>query len=462
MNQDPPQERKLLCQYQFDQLDQDSDFFKKRMSENLKEFGYDGHYTPVEDGNLTDLGKRAMAQATTQLESWLFLDPYKLRRFIQYSCPWTSTDGNYIEQKTEALVNSIWEDQSKLKPLAQIMIRLSERARNRYLVVQKVQQANKQWLVDNFGAVPEDQNWDLGMPVLNAMMQHMQTLLESIASGNLPIWVYVAEVLSSVMKVVALYAIQREKTDRNVKTMAAIRKSMSVVETLIKNDLNRKPKPRSSVSSLDETNSPPLTPTMSSPKKGENLQKFPMNSENNKNIINKQINNIYLYKNMEGGNQKPRPELKPEDYLKNFYSLCQTVGLQDKAEPLFRLLRECYTNPLCYLGPPKNLPTDLSSLSQPLTVSRESWKSKRIHSLENRTCARCGKKGHLPANCTQEIHCSKCGGTGHATKGCKVAKPLDEKKMEEEDKKSPKKSRSQKSHRGKRGSNKLKAGAGNK
>ena len=170
MNQEKSQERKLLCQYQFDQLDQDSDFFRKKMSENLKEFGYDGHYTPVEEGNLTDLGKRAMAQATAQLESWLFLDPYKLRRFIQYNCPWTTTDGNYIEQKTEALVNSIWQDQSNLKPLAQIMIRQSERARNRYLVVQKIQQENKAWLMENFGSAPEDHNWDLGMPVLNAMM----------------------------------------------------------------------------------------------------------------------------------------------------------------------------------------------------------------------------------------------------------------------------------------------------
>ena len=461
MNQEKPQERKLLCQYQFDQLDQDSDFFRKKMSENLREFGYDGHYTPVEEGNLTDLGKRAMAQATAQLESWLFLDPYKLRRFIQYNCPWTTTDGNYIEQKTEALVNSIWQDQSNLKPLAQIMIRQSERARNRYLVVQKIQQENKAWLMENFGSAPEDHNWDLGMPVLNAMMEHTQTLLESVASGNLPIWVYIAEVLTSVMKVVALYAIQKERTDRNLKTMAAIRKSMSVVEVLIKNDLNRKSKPRSSVSSLDETNSPPLSPTMSTPKRDEKPQNFLINSENKENIINKQINNIYLYKNMEGGNLEPRPELKPEDYLKNFYNLCQTIGMQDKAEPLFKLLRECYTNPLCYLGPPKNLPTDFTSLSQPLTVSRESWKARRIHSLENRTCARCGMKGHLPVNCTQEIHCSKCGGKGHATKGCKVAKPQ-EKKMEEEDKKSPKKSRSQKSRRGKRGGKKPTADATNK
>ena len=153
---------------------------------------------------------------------------------------------------------------------------------------------------------------------------------------------------------------------------------------------------------------------------------------------------------MEGGKKNLRPELKSEDYLNNFHQLCTTLGLQQQSKALFVLLRECYTNPLCYLGPPKNLPSDLSSLSQPLTVSKESWKSRRIHSLENKTCARCGQKGHLPVNCTQQIRCARCGNVGHATKGCRAELP---KKMptEEEEKKSPKKSKSHKSQKKKGG-----------
>lgn len=443
MTQEDIQERKLISQYQYDQLDQESDYFSVKMSENLREFGFDGHYTPIGDDKLTDMGKKALSQATAQLNNWLFLDPYQLRRFIQYNCPWTSTDGNYIEQKTEALVRSIWEDQKQLKPLAQIMIRLSEKSRNRYLTVSKIKQLNDKWLMENFGQAPLDHKWDLGMPALNAMMDHTETLLEAVATGALPFWIYVAEALASITKLVALFSIQKERVERTLKTMTAMRKSISLVETMIKNDLARKLKPKSSVSSLDETNSPSLTPTMSTPTKEEKSQNFPINSENLKNIINKQINNIFIYKDMESGNKKDRPELKPEEYLDNFTQLCNRLGLQNQTKQLFILLRECYTNPLCYLGPPKNLSSDLTSLSQPLTVSKESWKSRRIHSLVNRTCARCGQKGHLPANCTQQIRCARCGMEGHATKGCKSEIPKKE-AMEEEEKKIPNKSKSQK------------------
>ena len=450
MNQEDIQERKLLTQYQYDELDQESEFFTDKMSENLKEFGFDGHYTPVGDGKLTALGKEAQAQATAQLKSWLFLNPYELRRFIQYNCPWTTTDGNYVEQKTEALVKQILEDQNKLKPLAQIMIRLSEKSRNRYLAVSKITQLNNKWLMDNFGQAPQDHKWNLGMPVLNAMMDHVQTLMDAVANGALPFWIYVAEALASITKIVALFSIQKERVDRTLKTMTAMRKSLSVIEIMIKNDLDKKPKPRSSISSLDDTNPPSQSSPMSTPKKEDKHQNLLINSENPKNIINKQINNILTHKNMEGGKKNLRPELKSEDYLNNFHQLCTTLGLQQQSKALFVLLRECYTNPLCYLGPPKNLPSDLSSLSQPLTVSKESWKSRRIHSLENKTCARCGQKGHLPVNCTQQIRCARCGNVGHATKGCQAELP---KKMptEEEEKKSPKKSKSQKSQKKKGG-----------
>jgi hypothetical protein len=126
-----------------------------------------------------------------------------------------------------------------------------------------------------------------------------------------------------------------------------------------------------------------------------------------------------------------RPELEPAEYLRNFGRLCQSNGIQN-SDSLFRILRECYTNPLCYLGPPKNLPDDYAKFSQPLTVSKESWKVKRIHSLEAKVCARCGGKGHTPANCTGAIKCSRCGEQGHALKDCKKKAPQNEIKMDGE------------------------------
>ena len=443
MNKSPEPDRKFLTQYQFTDLDKESDFFNVQMSENLREFGFDGDYHPIEMKNLTKLGKAAYDQALNQLKNWLFLDPYKLRRFIQFSCPWSNLDQNYVEQKTETLIERIYSNTEQLRPLAQIMIRLSEHSRNRFQAIQKINLDNKNWYATNYGPSDQDQSWNLGQPVLNAMIQNAQSMMNSIGCGDLPIWIYVAENIASIMKILALFAIQQERAERTLKTMTAIRKSIALTQTMIQNDLKKKTKAPASVSSLDETKSP-----SSSPKHGDDTSRiYPINSEHNKNIINNldksKLNNIFIY-NMESGKQQQRPELKPDNYLDNFATLCKSSGLQQNlTQPLFRLLRECYTNPLVYLGPPKNLPSDFLALSQPLTVSKESWKARRLHSLDQLTCARCGMKGHKPANCTEVIRCTKCGKTGHATKGCRISSS-NSNSMDEDDKISSSKSKSKK------------------
>lgn len=131
---------------------------------------------------------------------------------------------------------------------------------------------------------------------------------------------------------------------------------------------------------------------------------------------------------MEGKDKKdPRVMLDPDKYQENFLRLAASQGFDQKmAQALGKILRECYTNPLMYLGPPKNLKDDFLPFSQPLTVSKESWKSKRIHSLEKRLCNRCCKRGHTEANCSSEIMCRNCWQEGHATTQCtnpKAEKP---------------------------------------
>lgn len=145
---------------------------------------------------------------------------------------------------------------------------------------------------------------------------------------------------------------------------------------------------------------------------------------------------------------KQRPELKPAEYLSNFKWLCQKTGVTNP-EALFRVLRECYTNPLCYLGPPKNLPEDYAKFSQPLTVSKESWRAKRFHSLANKICARCGGKGHTPVNCLGSIKCQRCGEEGHALKDCKKEKLQKKDKMEEENNDSKSRKSQRKAKKGK-------------
>ena len=440
MEENHTKKDEIQNRYKFTDLDKESEFFSGEMSENLTEFGTDGQYHVVDFGRLTKLGKIAFDEAKDQLKKWLFLDPYKLRRFIQLNCPWSIIDQHLIEQKTEALMQNLWDDQKLLEPLAQIMIRLSENSRTRYLAVAQLSNLNQKWFGENLHSYKSDQSWDLNFPVLSAMAQNTQMLLDSIGCGNLPIWAYVAENLASIMKILALFAIQQEKADRILKTMTNMRKSMVAIQTMIQKDLNRKTVKNSSVSSQDETNSPLITPRNS----GGNLQNFPINSDKKENIIilSRKIQdyNIFINNKMSGG-KETRPELRPDDYLKNFQALCQNAGLANLTEPLFKVLRECYTNPLAYLGPPKNLPTDLSCLSQPLTVSKESWKARRIHSLEQKTCARCGQKGHTPVNCTGSILCTHCGKEGHAAKGCKNEPMKIEKKDVSEDKKSSEKNR---------------------
>jgi hypothetical protein len=122
-----------------------------------------------------------------------------------------------------------------------------------------------------------------------------------------------------------------------------------------------------------------------------------------------------------------RYEIVCSEYQENFLRLAASQGFDQKmAQALGKILRECYTNPLMYLGPPKNLKDDFLPFSQPLTVSKESWKSKRIHSLEKRFCNRCCKRGHTEANCSSEIMCRNCWQEGHATTQCtnpKAEKP---------------------------------------
>ena len=122
--------------------------------------------------------------------------------------------------------------------------------------------------------------------------------------------------------------------------------------------------------------------------------------------------------------QDKRVNMNPEAWKQNFRQLTQRVGIKDDlSDALLLVLRQCYTNPLTFLGPPKNLPEDLLPLSRPLTVSKESWKARRLNHLASRTCQRCGKKGHSEVNCTQRIVCRRCGESGHPTTACKVPNP---------------------------------------
>lgn len=394
-------------------LDKDSEYFSQPMSLNLKEFGIDAKYHGIDSSKITEKGKTALNLAKSQLLSWLHLDPYKLRRFIQSSCPWSTEDASYMEKQTEELMKACWDDPAQLDPLAQIMIRRSEHSRCKYLTIQNHIQENNHWYESNFGKNGSG-SWDLDLPILNTMASNLQSLLGNLASGNLPSWIFIAECLSGTLKILALIAMQRERAEKSMQTMKAIMKSMSSLQTLIKKDLTMKQSSdsnRSSKAPLSE----PISPCPSSPTTGRTSQNFPINSDNRINIIN-DINSI---NSNSMKSNSIRPELRPDEYLKNFENLCKTNGVPNY-QALFRIFRECYTNPLCYLGPPRNMPDDYARFSRPLTVTKESWREKRIHSLEAKVCARCGGKGHTPVNCLEAIRCNRCGKEGHASNGCDV------------------------------------------
>ena len=128
-----------------------------------------------------------------------------------------------------------------------------------------------------------------------------------------------------------------------------------------------------------------------------------------------------------------RPTPEPENYISNFAELAKKANANnEETEKFFIILRQCYLNPLSFLGPPKNLKTDITASAQPLVVSKETWKSRRKKAKAKRKCLRCGETGHDAASCTNQIKCLKCGAQ-HPTKTCNAK--VDNKIMLDEEKK---------------------------
>jgi len=130
-------------------------------------------------------------------------------------------------------------------------------------------------------------------------------------------------------------------------------------------------------------------------------------------------------------NKDTRPTPDPEKYISNFAELAKTAkATNEETEKLFIILRQCYLNPLSFLGPPRNLITDATASAQPLVVSKETWKSRRKKAKSRRKCLRCGETGHDAASCMNQIKCLKCTGQ-HPTNACKAKVNEENAKMED-------------------------------
>ena len=130
---------------------------------------------------------------------------------------------------------------------------------------------------------------------------------------------------------------------------------------------------------------------------------------------------------MEAKIQKSTELQKAKALAKDqFFQLCAKLQIQQDQEKLFTLLRECYLNPLTYLGPPQAI-MDSKDIAHPLVVSKMSWKERRRLLKDKRTCSRCGNKGHTATNCTQQIKCRNCG-DAHPTISCN--KPKQQKQVD--------------------------------
>jgi hypothetical protein len=403
-------------------LDEDSEYFTGKMSADLREFGLDGQYLQVPNDRITKLGEKAQAVAVNQLEQWLYLDPYKFTRFVQSECPWSNMDQDKKDELTRDLVIRAQENRNDLIPLAQILIRISEHSRNRYATVESYKNQIQKWYSDNLNSRTDLDQWDLGNKNLNAIANDAISSLNKIGLGSDPMWKFMAKNMLAISQIATMIAMMQELIDQLKTSISGNKKILLSTLKLLKGAKGEKSNQFKSQSDCSEIPSPqPISPLAS--------QKELIKSERSENYNNLSVITLNYYnKSMEGKDKKDnRVMLDPDKYQENFLRLAASQGFDQKmAQALGKILRECYTNPLMYLGPPKNLKDDFLPFSQPLTVSKESWKSKRIHSLEKRFCNRCCKRGHTEANCSSEIMCRNCWQEGHATTQCtnpKAEKP---------------------------------------
>jgi hypothetical protein len=251
------------------------------------------------------------------------------------------------ESKVMNLIDQMKEgDEAKIRALAQMLMRVTEYSRDRYNSVNNAFIHFNEWYEDQGLTKLEDNYLDLGSTRINKIVNSLVIEFNAFKNQLNPTWLTLANILTELLKIASTVAIVESyyrQVDKNLQQMKLM--ANKVMDTLMKIQLAHK------VAKVTKTDS----------------------SSN----ISTSTNQIQKDDNFSG-QWKEKKFLKTKNYKENFQNLAKDLGYDEKEiHKLSILLREVYTNPLAYLGPPRNLKEDRNSISRPLVVSRMSWKERR-------------------------------------------------------------------------------------
>jgi hypothetical protein len=330
-----------------DNLEKESDYFRKLMTDDLRQFGADGKISPLKDEELTSVGLKVMKIAEVKIGEWLYLNPVKLRTFIRRHLYWNDMEEQVKESKVMDLIDQMKEgDEAKIRALAQMLMRVTEYSRDRYNSVNNAFIHFNEWYEDQGLTKLEDNYLDLGSTRINKIVNSLVIEFNAFKNQLNPTWLTLANILTELLKIASTVAIVEsyyKQVDKNLQQMKLM--ANKVMDTLMKIQLAHK------VAKVTKTES------------SSNISTITNQIQKDDNI---------------NGQWKEKKFLKPRNYKENFQNLAKDLGYDEREiHKLSILLREVYTNPLVYLGPPRNLKEDRNTISRPLVVSRMSWKERR-------------------------------------------------------------------------------------
>jgi hypothetical protein len=339
-----------------DDLEEVSNLFKIELKAN--QFGNNTQLTPLSEDKLTSEGIKALKFAEAKIGEWIFLNIPKLRHFLIRHLSWTINDKHMREEKIMDLIEDMRNgDQAKVKAVAQIMIRVSEYPRDKFNQIADTKDEFMKWYDSQNLRLDENLQFQLQDSRLNELANEVMTNLMMYLEDQHPLWVVTAKILTELLKIITNVAIINSFHKEMKKTLELVKNNCLVITKAYRQNSSNK------IDAKSENKSSKSTKEVTLEHVSELQIKSPISLDKSLNLSCQ-------------GLKKGKQDLHWQNHKQNFLELANSLGFNEP-ENLRILLREVYTNPMVYLGPPKNLEEDRTFTSRPLVVSRISWKERK-------------------------------------------------------------------------------------